>query len=225
MRKNSRVLATAVVLAVMLLSNSGRAQVRTAPVQTGNFSTLEAVPAAEIPRSATFYLFSTLEQTPQGSRWLTPPLPCDPYAGQMPVYALNSTQDIYLIWDISETESYNLLQQPGQATAAANTLMRAAGLIAMDAEAGPLPLRLNAESSGGTNNGFGGSGGFELSYGSDDLYLTFVALTNQTAFLQVHLPETNSQAVVDLFETTNLSPYAPGLNLTNWLWVLRTDPG
>ena len=31
--------------------------------------------------------------------------------------------------------------------------------------------------------------------------------------------------VYDLFMTTNLSPNVPGLNLTNWLWLLRTDPG
>jgi len=43
----------------------------------------------------------------------------------------------------------------------------------------------------------------------------------------VVLTVTNADAAApyDLYATTNLSPNVPGLNLTNWLWLRRLNPG
>jgi hypothetical protein len=75
---------------------------------------------------------------------------------------------------------------------------------------------------GGTNEYFG------MVYGTNDLYLTIVpdSLTNGTADLIIHNPQdlTNSP-VWDLYGTTNLNLEWPGLNGTNWTWVLRTEAG
>jgi hypothetical protein len=64
------------------------------------------------------------------------------------------------------------------------------------------------------------------SYTSDDLWFEITCVTNYTANFIVHSPDAEAtNGVYDLFMTTNLSPDVPGLNLTNWLWLLRTDPG
>jgi len=47
-------------------------------------------------------------------------------------------------------------------------------------------------------------------------------VTNSVANFTIHTPDT---AAYDLFGTTNLSANVPGLNLTNWVWLLRTDVG
>jgi hypothetical protein len=65
------------------------------------------------------------------------------------------------------------------------------------------------------------------SYTDDDLYLLAPVVTNNTAWLSLHPSASevaNGSAVYDLYLTTSLSPEGEGLNLTNWMWVLRTDP-
>ena len=80
--------------------------------------------------------------------------------------------------------------------------------------------------SGGTNEWGGGITFNAYQYTSNDLWLEIVTVTNLTGFFVVHPPEAEATTgVYDLFMTTNLSPNVPGLNLTNWLWLLRTDPG
>jgi hypothetical protein len=64
------------------------------------------------------------------------------------------------------------------------------------------------------------------SYTDSDLWLEITGLTNTTGYFVVHPPAGEAaNGVYDLFMTTNLSSSVPGLNLTNWLWLLRTDPG
>jgi hypothetical protein len=60
------------------------------------------------------------------------------------------------------------------------------------------------------------------SYTADDLWLEIISVTNGLANFTIHTPDT---AAYDLFGTTNLSANVPGLNLTNWVWLLRTDVG
>ena len=61
---------------------------------------------------------------------------------------------------------------------------------------------------------------------AEDLWLEIVTVTNATGIFVVHPPEAEATTgVYDLLMTTNLSPNVPGLNLTNWYWVLRTSPG
>ncbi len=79
--------------------------------------------------------------------------------------------------------------------------------------------------------GDGGSGGGDYTndfyqptiYGSNDTWLEITAKTNEWGYFLIHTPETNT--FFDLYGTTNLSPNVPGLNQTNWLWILRTSSG
>jgi hypothetical protein len=80
--------------------------------------------------------------------------------------------------------------------------------------------------AGSSGDGGGSSGGGVPTYTTNDLCLEITAMSNSTAFLVVHPPSAElATGVYDLFMTTNLSSNVPGLNLTNWLWVLRTTPG
>ncbi|MCX6915585.1 MAG: hypothetical protein NT167_21505, partial [Verrucomicrobia bacterium] len=66
----------------------------------------------------------------------------------------------------------------------------------------------------------------QTAYTTDALWLELTRVTNYTANLIVHSPEAEATSgVYDLYLTTSLSPEGQGLNLTNWLWLLRTDPG
>ena len=100
--------------------------------------------------------------------------------------------------------------------------LRASGQMSLS-EGPPIP----GEGGGGTNGWEGGGTTFDAKfYTTNDLWLEIVTLTNATCFFIVHPPEAEATTgVYDLFMTTNLSPNVPGLNLTNWLWLLRTDPG
>jgi hypothetical protein len=84
---------------------------------------------------------------------------------------------------------------------------------------------------GGSGSGGGGTGGGATPmntpvYTDADLWLELIAMTNGGGLFVVHPPAAEAtNGVYDLFMTTNLSPYGPGLNLTNWVWLLRTEPG
>lgn len=60
-------------------------------------------------------------------------------------------------------------------------------------------------------------------YGSNDTWIEITGKTNEWGYFLIHTPETNT--FFDLYGTTNLSPVVPGLNQTNWLWILRTSSG
>lgn len=92
------------------------------------------------------------------------------------------------------------------------------GPIMMSSEAPPSP--------GGEGGGGGGTnevGNFSITHSTNDLWLEITGLTNTTGYFVIHTPETNG--IYDLFSTTNLSPLVSGLNLTNWLWLVRTASG
>jgi hypothetical protein len=56
-------------------------------------------------------------------------------------------------------------------------------------------------------------------YGSNDLWLEITGVTNNTAFLAIHVPWTATNCILNLFFTTNLgSPSA-------WSRVMRCEPG
>ncbi len=57
-------------------------------------------------------------------------------------------------------------------------------------------------------------------YSETNLWLEIRGVTNSSAHFWIHAHETN--AAYDLFSTTNLTATVPGLNLTNWVWLLRT---
>ena len=63
-------------------------------------------------------------------------------------------------------------------------------------------------------------------YTTNDLWIELTSITNATGCFVLHPPSAETQTgVFDLFMTTNLTANVPGLNLTNWLWILRTCPG
>lgn len=87
-------------------------------------------------------------------------------------------------------------------------------------------LRASAQMGAMAPDGQDGGGVFGAmgldSYTTGDLWLEIIRVTNSVANFTIHTPDT---AVYDLFGTTNLSANVPGLNLTNWVWLLRTDVG
>ncbi len=159
------------------------------------------------------------------------PSPCPPLDPSTPVYAITDHQflvdqtegqplaptsayaqrkfagmdqaSIQEAW-LKEIEVFIMEVQERQAAA---DLRRAAGMDDLDEHAsGPLlgPLK----------------------YTADDLWLEITTLTNSVAFFIIHPPTAEvTNGVYDLYMTTNLSPSVAGLNLTNWMWLLRSDPG
>jgi len=83
----------------------------------------------------------------------------------------------------------------------------------------PIP---GEDGGGGTNDPGGGITYNAYQYSTNDLWLEIISATNGVANFTIHTPDT---AAYDLFGTTNLSADVPGLNLTNWVWLLRTDVG
>lgn len=64
------------------------------------------------------------------------------------------------------------------------------------------------------------------SFSSDDLWLEIISKTNDVGTFVIHPPETElTNGVYDLFDTTNLVESVPGLNVTNWEWIVQTLPG
>jgi len=62
-----------------------------------------------------------------------------------------------------------------------------------------------------------------MGYSTNELWLEITGKTNTTATFVIHSPITNG--VYDLFMTTNLSADGPGLNRTNWGWLMTCEPG
>ena len=134
-----------------------------------------------------------------------PPLPCPPKDMlDVPIYAL--WQGHFLIDD--SLVDYAALRQQREIDSALRSLEAQYGLSASpegEGTVGPMGL---------------------TSYTADDLWLEITGITNTTGNFTVHPPVAEvTDGVYDLFMTTNLSPNVPGLNLTNWLWLLRTEPG
>ena len=154
---------------------------------------------AASPNVGTYYLHS-----------FPVPFPCDPYDGVLPIITLDAARHIYEVEDTPE--DYAALQD--------------SNVSSMRAMSAPMP-----------NDGIGGDydnpGGTPLIprivYGPDDLWLeiTGVQVINNLSlsYLVIHPPSTNLDGVYDLFATTNLNSESSGLNATNWVWVLRNQPG
>jgi len=91
------------------------------------------------------------------------------------------------------------------------------------------PFSMNSAGEGPPVPGEGGGGESTnnvppaYSYTTNDLWLEITGVTNEAADFVIHTPQTNS--IYDLFSTTNLVASVPGLNLTNWIWLLRSAAG
>lgn len=186
---------------------------------------LPLVPAEQLPFYGTFWIVRNTVPC------VLAPSPCPPLDPNVPVYAINSRQFL-----VDETAGQPLLSRR-------NTLNTAsyASLVQMQADellnfvdwirAVQLQAEMRAlNNEGPPIPGEGGEGGGEgggpeyspIVYGTNDLWLEIISVTNSTANFTIHTPDS---AAYDLFGTTNLSANVPGLNLTNWVWLLRTDVG
>ncbi len=100
-----------------------------------------------------------------------------------------------------------------------------AGLLqAQPSSSGGMALMSSPPSPG--SGGGGGSGTntyMAYSYSTNDLWLKITGKTNTTGYFVIYTPEPSE--IYDLFATTNLSPNVSGLNLTNWVQVVRTTSG
>ena len=196
--QRSLVFSLALVLAPATIpATTSHAQPRLTAAQLAALTPLD--PGA-VPRRGTFWF---LQGPSPGQPY--PPLPCPP--GDLtnaPIYALGGGQ--FLI-DDSQVD-YAALRQQQEMDRALSSLEVQYGLR-------------RSEQNGGIFSPMG-----LTSYTADDLWLELIAITNATGYFVVHPPAAEAtNGVYDLFVTTNLSPDVPGLNLTNWLWLLRTDPG
>lgn len=157
-------------------------------------------PVKSPPKNAAFYSLQSLQ-----SKNL-PPLPANPFP-ELPVYAWGNAY-IFDDWDVD----YVAMKEQGISLFETTDTASKEGAPMMAAD-GPTPP---GEGGGGVwTNSFSPA----YSYSSNELWLEITGVTNNAGYFVVHTPDTNA---VDLFATTNLSPTVPELNLTNWLWLLRT---
>ena len=159
-----------------------------------------------------------------------PPLPMDPFKGALPVYALSTGSNIFVIddRDVDYVAWYALLSSdaavetvPMKSSAVALTSAVASLSTTAAADAPSIPIPPGAGDTG-TNTDPGGITFTPMAYGSQDLWLG-VSVSNSLASFVIHTPD--SSAMYDLFGTSNLAPNVPGLNLTNWVWLGRTTTG
>ena len=90
---------------------------------------------------------------------------------------------------------------------------------------GGMALLSGPEPPGGGGEGGGedeGPGYEPIVYTTNDLWLEMTSWTNSTANLVINMQWDETNGIFDLFATTNLTTNVTGLNLTNWVWLLRT---
>ena len=91
-------------------------------------------------------------------------------------------------------------------------------------------MGLTPPDPGDGTNGYGGGGYSDSGLGGPVIFNTnelWLQITGESpdrtlSFLTIHPQWNDTNGVWDLFGTTNLAFSVGGLNLTNWLWVLRT---
>lgn len=158
-----------------------------------------------------------------------PPLPMDPFKGALPVYALSTGSNVFLIddRDVDYTAWYALLRSDAviESVPMKSSAVALASAVASlsDAATEDISIPIPPGAAGaGTNTDLGGITFTPMVYGSQDLWLS-ASVSNSVASFLIHTPD--STAIYDLFGTSNLAPNVPGLNLTNWVWLGRTTAG
>jgi hypothetical protein len=148
------------------------------------------------PQSGTFFFLQLTN---------LPPLPYNPYFDSgLDVYAWGN---VFLV-DDSAVDYVSLRQE-----------LRSMQMMSLD-DGPPLP---------GGEPGGGGSGGEVTNAPPAFLTSTNLCLLPPVFLSSNSLSLTGTNAepngIYDLFNTTNLAPDVPGLNLTNWLWLVRGAVG
>ena len=176
------------------------------------------------PRTGTYWLVM-----PGGGM---APMPCPPYDLTLPVF--QSADGQFLI-DGTGGQVFVNARQAATMTAAEALDSQANALADFIGWIQETQLRRDVAASLGLDFPFPGDGGgsgtnyFDSGYSAqvfttNDLWLEITGTTNtgtgsgMTANLGIHSPWNVTNAVYDLFATTNLAPSA-------WQWVLRCDPG
>ncbi len=205
-------------------AESVRAQADSIVAVVADAQGLSFVPAEQRPFYGTFWIVRNSVPC------VLAPSPCPPLDPNVPVYAINSRQFL-----VDETAGQLLLSRRNavnKASYAALVQMQADELLnfvdwirtvqlqaemrMLDGDGPPIP------GEGGEGGGGGGLEASPIVYGTNDLWLECNAVGAGLGTFTIHTPDL---AAYDLFGTTNLSPNVPGLNLTNWMWLLRTDVG
>jgi hypothetical protein len=168
-------------------------------ISRGPYENLQIVKSP--PQSGTFW---SLQLTN------LPPYPANPFP-ELPVYSFGDA----FIFDDWDVDWVAIKEQGFPLFGFADTGSKSGG-IQMMADGPPAP----GGGGGGTNEGWP-TNSFPpaYDYSTNDLWLEITGKTNDAGYFVVHTPDTNA---FDLFTTTNLSPNVSGLNLTNWLWLLRS---
>ena len=163
---------------------------------------LPLVSPESAPEVGTFWLYSSRDENGIGV-----PYPFNPYGGLIETYVLPGLPGQYLVADT--LADFNQLK---------------ALLFGMESGGGMMTMNsLDFPGEGDTNGGGGGSWEYmPIVYGSNDLWLEITNVVDGAGDFIIHTPD---EAAYDLFGTTNLAWDVPGLNGTNWMWLLRTEVG
>lgn len=192
-------------LAVVWLSNAQTYFARTITADALATAKIELVPAETVPASGASWLVQKNE----------PPWPCLPPLARelnLPVYWVAGT-GMFIVDDRGVDYA---------AIAALDAALRAVeyelGLTSQTDNGPPVPGEGEIAEAGGS-----GSGGTPTWLYGGLCLLPPVFLSSNSILLSI--TNTEPGTAYDLFMTTNLSPEVPGLNLTNWLWLGRGQPG
>ena len=191
--------------------------------------------------------FGTFWEVRSSLPCLTAPMPCPPSDPNTAVYAIAdpsagghflvdgtagqvlSPQTQYTRRTLRTSDSASILQaqlDELQNFVAQIQASQAAAQLRANGRMSSLDLPPVPGGGGGTNSEQGSITNNAYVCTTNDLWLEITTMTNSTGVFVVHPPSAEVTAgVYDLFMTTNLGLNVPGLNLTNWLWLLRTEPG
>jgi hypothetical protein len=161
------------------------------------------------PPVGTFYLLSECLTTDSPSACPFRP----PLSDGAVIYALD-VEGVFLVDDTASTARD--VHEAGDMNSGVQTGARS--FVLTSTLSGELDFPPESDPSGGGTDPLTTS-----SYSSGDLWLEITAVSNDSAWIRIHTPETNG--VYDLFATTNLSPMGSGLNVTTWVPVLRSGLG
>jgi hypothetical protein len=227
------------MLLCWVFTSTGQAQSQTEPdsvvALVADAQGLPFVPAENRPVAGTYW------EVRNSLPCVTVPLPCPPFDPNTPVYALGGghfladetagtlipplpaqyrrrtlgTADYAAIAQAQVGELQELAAQ-FQAWQQNLELRRNSSMSMLESEPPPVP----GGEGGGTNVWYGGGTVEGPVPGTNDFYFggISISVSNATAILTIHHPETNTTGVYDLYSTTNLVP-------AWWSFVRRCDPG
>ncbi len=179
---------------------------------------LPLVQPAELPFFGTFWTVQSFIPC------IMPPMPYPPFDSSLPVYAIGAGQFLVDQTGGKLISKTNERYTPSSADYSSLLEQQVKEILNLIAQVQKAELRryrqMSTDEDGGTSPQFNA-----LVYTTNDLWLEIIGKTNATGYFVLHPPTAEATTgVYDLFGTTNLNWSGPGLNATNWMWVLRTTP-